>query len=368
MVNPQTITPSLKAGISCVYLPSRQEVWVGNRTRGCFFPADWSGFNPRRVIELFDGKNTAVQIASKSGLAVSQINSFIAELCQHDLVNLYRTPLPYLSRYNPEVGSIEEIADCENFRSDYAIDNFIKRMKIESDASSNLPGDLDGGRTSVLARREFATLLFGRGRIINSLVGTLSSAGFSKLQVINRVAPKHPSLKILDSDVSGGWITRSHIGNSRKKLMEEIRTSSALIAEEKSLVFQPNLVISVGRPTADSLQRWISENTNYLLVEVISSGEVRIGPLVIPGKTACSRCVDLTEINPPSISDSEPVPETSSALANLISGCIALDVSNQAAGIPSVFLATSLTYSTKGFHNPRVQRWVQHINCGCNWG
>lgn len=368
MLSKQTITPTLKAGVSCVYLPNQQVVWVGNQMRGCSFPADWSGLNPRRVIELFDGKNTTSQIAAISHSAIAQIDSLISELRTHNLVNLYRTPIPYLDRYNPEAGRIEEIADCENFPSDYAIENFLKRMQIESDAASTLPGDVDGGRSAVLARRDFATLLFGRGRVINSLIGILSSAGFTKLHVVNRVAPKHPSLKILDTDVSGGWITRSHIGNSRKKLMEEIRESSALINVEKSLTFQPNLVVSIGRPAPDALQRWISENTNYLLVDLISSGEVRIGPLVVPGKTACSRCVDLQDKNHPNIDTSRQMPEVSSALANLISSNIALDISNQAAGIQSVFLATSLTYSTKDFYNPRMQRWIQHINCGCNWG
>jgi hypothetical protein len=361
------IKPSLKRGVSYSYAPQRGELSVGTQYRWIHFPDQWDGINPRRLIELFDGVRSVAELARLSGTKQSQVISLIQELQRHDLIDLHRPPISYLERYNPEIGRIEKIFDTENFATDYAIQNFLSRMEIECDAQTLAPGDLDAGRSAVLNRREFSILIFGRGKIVNALVGILSASGFTKLNVINRLAPRHPGLKITETDISGGFVSRKHIGESRRNVIDEIRVSSSLYPNPKSPITTPDLVISVGRPAPDALQRWVSENTRHLLVDLASSGEVRVGPLVIPGKTPCFRCVELAEQKPIGVVQGNKSIEVCAILSFAVASSIAADAAVQASQSKSVFLATSITYSMRNFQQPEINSWVQHPECGCAW-
>lgn len=365
-----TIRPILKAPVSIHHQPAQQKVSVGTRWRRCTFADNWAGTNPRRIIELFDGKRSVHQIAQQAGVDESLVLSLVEELRRHDFIDLERTPISYLRRYNPEIGRIDYISDTENVFQDYAVEAFMNRMEIECEAATLSPGDIDAGRSSVIKRRDFSVLIFGHGKIVNALIGVLSASGFSKLSVINRVGSKHPSLKIRESDIAGSYISRSDIGQVRKNVIEEIRKSSALIAEPKVQVDKPDLIISIGDPAPDSIQRWMSDNSQHLLVDIPSSAEVRVGPLVIPGKSPCFRCIQLTENshsyeNPTS---DNSVSDVGSALALTVASAIALDLIALADRKESVFLATSFIYSMRHYQRAEIQPWSQHHACGCAWG
>lgn len=364
-----TIRPILKAPVSIQWQPATQTLTVGTRWRRCAFPGDWAGVNPRRLLELFDGKRSVHHIAQQAGVEESAVLSIVAELRKHDLIDLERTPISYLRRYNPEMGKIDYVSDTENIFQDYAVEAFMNRMEIECDATTLSPGNIDAGRSSVIKRRDFSILIFGHGKIVNALVGVLSASGFSKLSVINRVGSKHPSLKIRESDISGTYISRSDIGQVRKSVVEEIRKSSALFAEPKMQIQKPDVIISIGTPAPDSIQRWMSDQSRHLLVEIPSSAEVRVGPLVIPGKSPCFRCITLTEKphshETPRIEES--VSDVGSALSLAVASAIALDLIAFADRDESVFLATSFIYSMRHYQQAEIQRWSQHHACGCAW-
>ncbi|MBU3692347.1 MAG: hypothetical protein FGM47_02365 [Candidatus Nanopelagicaceae bacterium] len=367
-----TIAPALKHGVGFYLTPDQSQLVVGTRFRRIPFPADWDGLNPARMLELMDGKRTLSEICQISNIAPEQIKKLLTELQRHDLVDLFRTPISYVERYNPEVGEIEPMIDTENFQSqflneDYAIRNFLSRMELECNAATFSAGDVDAGRTAVINRRRFAILIFGKGKIVNNLLGILSASGFSQIRVINRLRVRNPYLKITEQDLSGGFVNRNHIGQSRRQVLDQLKTISSLYPGQSDSGKSPDLVISVGQPTPDSLQRWSSENTRYLLVDIASSGEVRVGPLVIPGKTPCFRCTQLSSnLNEDRTAENRDL-EVGVTMSYAIAATIAADVSQIAAHKKSVFLATSITYSMRNFHKPEVHHWMQHPGCGCSW-
>lgn len=112
------------------------------------------------------------------------------------------------------------------------------------------------------------------------------------------------------------------------------------------------------------MQRWISEGSSHLIVEAHSSAEVRIGPFVIPGKSPCYRCLQLSQRPNQSIGEAK---EVGSALALACAGLICLEVINLASSGIGHFLARSHIYSNSNFHNPKVERWAINPECGCNW-
>ena len=367
-----TIAPALKHGVNFYLTPDRSQLFVGTRFRSIPFPADWDGLNPVRILELFDGKRTLSDICQLSKIAPEQIKKLLTELQRHDLVDLFRTPISYVERYNPEVGEIEPMIDTENFQSqflteDYAIQTFLSRMEMEFNAATFNSGDVDAGRSAVINRRRFSILIFGKGKIVNNLLGILSASGFSQIRVINRLRVRNPYLKITEHDLSGGFVNRNHIGQSRRQVLEELKTTSSLYPDQSNSGKSPDLVISIGKPAPDALQRWSSENTRYLLVDIASSGEVRVGPLVIPGKTPCYRCTQLSSNHSEDETAVNKDLDVGVTMSYAIAASIAADISQIAAHRKSVFLATSITYSMRNFHKPEVHHWMQHPGCGCSW-
>ena len=361
-----TIRPALKSGVFIHNYAHPYEIRIGSRWRFTTLPSLWNNqVSTRALLTLFDGKTTTSELAAASGLELSAIERLIEELRKHDVVDLYRTPIAYLRRYNPELGRIEDVSDLDEIAPDFATETALKRIEIESDAATFASGDVDGGRSAVIKRRSFRIVIFGYGKIVNTLAGVLSASGFSKLSVINRVGVHDPALKILESDVAGGYVTRSHFGQVRKKIVDEIRDNALLFVEPKVQIQNPDLIISIGNPSPDSIQRWMAENTRHLLVEIATSSEVRIGPLVTPGKTPCFRCIQLSES---AEWPHEKSPEVGAALALTISAAIAHDVIALSDRSSSIYHQTSYTYSTHDYVTPRIQHWSQHHACGCSWG
>jgi hypothetical protein len=357
------IKPALKSAITILEAPSAR-LRIGTRWRSFPLPEQWGGVRTKHLLELFTGDFSTVEIASKSEVDLNSVLSLVRELQQLNLVDLYRTPISHLRRYNSELGRIEEVSDSDDIRDDYAIEAFLHRMELECAATTFHVGDLDGGRSAVLGRRNFSILVFGQGKIVNSLLGVLSASGFSKVAVINRVGTRNPSIKITEGDVAGGFVGRSDIGEPRRKILHDIRTASQLFNEPKPEIQKPDLIISIGHPSPDSLQRWMADNTLHLLVDIATSADVRIGPLVYPGKSPCYRCIQLTKQSALLPTQS---PEVGSALALSVASAIALDVIALADRARSIYLATSYIHSSHRYHQPEIQYWTQHHACGCAW-
>ena len=143
------IKPALKTSVT-VYPPSQShELRIGTRFRFCTLPNYWSDLSTRHLIELFNGQRTLPAIALVAGIPEAAVQSLVDELATHDLVDLHRTPITYLRRYNSELGRIEDVNDLDELTDDYAAESFMRRMDIECDAVTHNVRDRDGGRTAV---------------------------------------------------------------------------------------------------------------------------------------------------------------------------------------------------------------------------
>ena len=360
-----TIHPVLKSGTYIHPQSNNAEVRVGSRWRYCTLPPFWAGVPTNSLIELFNGRTSVDDISNTSGLTNTAIESLVSELRRHDLIDIAKTPISYLRRYNSELGRIDDVTNLDEASKDFAIETALKRIDMECEGATFNPNNSDGGRSALLRRREFKILIFGFGKIVNNLVGTLSASGFSQIMVINRVGIKEASQKILESDIAGSYVTRQHFGQPRRTIVEEIRERSLLFAEPRAQFHSPDLIISIGVPSPDSLQRWMADNSPHLLVDIGSRSEVRVGPYVIPGKTPCFRCVQLTESSEWSFS---PSCDVSSALSLSVAGAIAHDVISLSDLHTSIYLAISYIHSNRNYSQPEIQHWSQHHACGCSWG
>ncbi|MDP3891739.1 hypothetical protein, partial [Nocardioides sp.] len=140
------------------------------------------------------------------------------------------------------------------------------------------------------------------------------------------------------------------------------------------------VVLAQGEADREVLDRMARRDVPHLLVAVVD-GHVRVGPFVVPGRTACLRCVDAHHL------DRDPRHPVLIAQYTRLTGRLRSDGVPDA--IPStrweIALATaaddvlrfldertpttwSATLSLEGDKGPVRTPWPRHPRCGCSWG
>ncbi len=152
-------------------------------------------------------------------------------------------------------------------------------------------------------------------------------------------------------------------------LVGEAGLRPAESAAEASLA----LVWSEGEPERARLDEWMRSGTPHLVVREGTSGAV-LGPYVVPGATACLRCVDAHagEHDPrralvveqvattPPLRPFEPDP----VLRTLAMAWAVRDLMTAAdGGVPATWSATA----TLGPLPPTIRAYRRHLHCGCAW-
>jgi hypothetical protein len=133
------------------------------------------------------------------------------------------------------------------------------------------------------------------------------------------------------------------------------------------------LVWSYGEPLRERLDAWMRADTPHLVVREGLSGPV-LGPYVVPGRTACLRCVDarLAEQDPRRALVVEQLATTAPlrpAEADPTSRALAIawvvrDLATAAEGrVPSTWSATV----SLGALPATVTTYERHLHCGCAW-
>ncbi|MCH1866510.1 TOMM precursor leader peptide-binding protein [Nocardioides sp. CFH 31398] len=135
------------------------------------------------------------------------------------------------------------------------------------------------------------------------------------------------------------------------------------------------LLLGTGEPERSRLDAAVRAGRPHLVVAAVQ-GRVRIGPFVVPGVTACLRCLDahLTEADPRRalvVEQQGEGPEpVDPVLATLAVACAVRELVTWAeGGRPSTWSATRLAGAGAG--EPLlgdVERWAPHPHCGCSWG
>ena len=109
--------------------------------------------------------------------------------------------------------------------------------------------------------------------------------------------------------------------------------------------------------------QWLVDSLPHLVVR-LSPHEIRLGPFVQPGVTACLRCVQssMEEAAPAGAADGDVDP----ALLMAALGMAVRDLATWLSGDLPVTWSSSLTLSA-GLTS-EVTRWLRHPHCGCSWG
>jgi len=248
-------------------------------------------------------------------------------------------------------------------------------LGLRSDERERLTADLtslalvrgDGGVPALALRRDVQVLVVGAGRIGAPLAVALATAGIGAVDVLDDDVTRPQ-----DSGVGG--LALEDVGRPRGSAVRELlhRAAPSL---SRSPVVRPDLVVlASGRDDVrERARRLVLDGTAHLLVEVRDATGV-VGPLVLPGRTPCLRCLDLTrsDLDPawPVLAHQLPVAGDGELGCD---GPLALAVAAQAAmqvlamadgtAVPAA-LGGTLELALPDWRWRR-RTWPLHADCGC---
>lgn len=242
-----------------------------------------------------------------------------------------------------------------------------ERDRLIADVASLALVRGDGGLPAARHRAEARVLVLGAGRVGAPLATALVTAGIGTVDVLDEALAGAQ-----DSGVGG--LTLQDVGRSRGEAVRaQLRAAAPSV--QGGPVPRPDLVVlAPSRPEQlDQVRRSFDPLTPHLLAEVRETVGV-VGPLVLPGRSACLHCLDLTrtDLDPdwPTLAHQLATP---SAVRVACDGPLALAVAAQAAGQVLTLVDGTVDPASVGgtleLALPdwrwRRRTWPVHPGCGC---
>ncbi|HEY3735019.1 MAG TPA: ThiF family adenylyltransferase [Streptosporangiaceae bacterium] len=246
-------------------------------------------------------------------------------------------------------------------------DGVRSRLGPERATAALARGDTDGG-ARVLARRSAAYVrVYGAGRAGSAIAALLAASGVGHVSC-------RDSGTAFAADLSPAGLSEADIGAPRSAgVARAIRRSAPEVRTDDDAA-RPDLVVLTGRHGPELAAELTADGVPHLAV---SAGEAIgiVGPLVIPGRSACLRCLDLAR------TDRDPAwptllaqligrqPDVPACDATLATNVAATASAQLLAFIDSSGTADAVTNGTLELVLPdwqwRRRTWLPHIRCGC---
>lgn len=387
-LNLKNANPRLKVGVLVV---ARNDfTYVGRTDAGIALSSP-----AREVINFLSGEKSCEELSQILDTPFDEIQGLITELDAAELIDTQSTKIAVHTRFHsPNANRASHAGDDS---SDGAFQQLKARLVPELTSATWQPEAKDGGVSIVNSRRGWQVNIYGGSRIATLLYGILLSSGVTQ----TRLHLLQENRAISEPDLCAGFLRASDIGLSYKARVEEMARELSLfpitpinpvapvargvggvrtdkkqneIGQEKSEPGEQTISIVVGTPPSDELQTWMSKGVAHVLVDNPDGASVTIGPLVIPGKTPCTRCVaianeDLNELwrDIAWKKQNSPTAEVPVAVAHHVAGFLALELLAFVDGGKSKLIGTSARIN---FHAPTViqeRLYPRHPACGCTW-
>lgn len=269
--NPDTRAPGTPA--RPVLLPGLRRLWRDQETlqlgRGPVGAVVLAGIDEpvRAALALLDGTRDTARLqadAARVGLAHEQTDELVRLLHGAGVLEDAAIPVPALQDLPRE--------DRDRLAPDLAALSLVTQGR---------PAE------AVEHRRRTRVRVVGAGRVGSALAVALVAAGVADVDV-------HDDGLTRPGDVGIGGLATSDVGRSRGEAARE-RLRAAVPSTRTGPLDAPDLVVlaPVGPPDELLAAELVRQGTPHLLVEVREQVGV-VGPLVLPGRSSCLHCHDLT--------------------------------------------------------------------------
>lgn len=359
------IRPRLKRG--AIVLSLSDSLVEGNRV---FIGCNGSGIQCealgiRTIIAAFDGKKSVREIAEALAIDCEIVSQVVGQLLSAGLIDYLVTQIVAPGRFKEQDQS-----------SDAGYIQLQSKITPELSATTWIPGVNDGGVEVLTKRRSALIEISGENRVATQLYGILLASGVTQTKMAS--AARRDRARIGNQDMCAGLLTNSDVGSNFQHTLEDKARELALFpnkdkssADEVSEVF---LKVFIGNGHEALIAQSMSEDEVHLIVSAPDGPSIDIGPLVIPGKSACSRCITLAR------SDQHPLSreidifrsthtelEIPVSVAHFVAAQIASEILRFIDTKKSALISTRVRINYLDVCNPQHIHFARHPLCGCSW-
>jgi hypothetical protein len=359
------IRPRLKRG--AIVLSLSDSLIEGNRV---FVGCNGSGIQCealgiRTIIAAFDGKKSAQEIAEALAIDCEIVSQVVGQLLSAGLIDYLVTQIVAPGRFKEQDQS-----------SDAGYIQLQSKITPELSATTWIAGVNDGG-VEVLTNRRMALIeISGENRVATQLYGILLASGVTQTKMAS--ASRRDRARIGNQDMCAGLLTSSDVGSNFQHTLEDKARELALFpskdkssADEIPEVF---LKVFIGNGHEALIAQSMSEDEIHLIVAAPDGPSIDIGPLVIPGKSACSRCVTLARSDQHSLlreidifRSTHTELEIPVTVAHFVAAQIASEILRFIDTKKSALISTRVRTNYLDVCNPQHIRFARHPLCGCSW-
>ena len=319
----------------------------------------------RLIVAAFDGKRSAQEIAESLSIEPHIICEVIHQLLRAGLIDYLVTQIIAPGRFKEQDQS-----------QDAGYIQLQSKITPELSATTWIPGVNDGG-VEVLTNRRLALIeISGENRIATQLYGLLLASGVTQTKMAS--ASRRERARIGSQDMCAGLLASSDVGSNFQHTLEEKSRELALFPnQDKSAaddIPEIFLKIFIGNGHEALIAQSMSEDEIHLIVAAPDGPSIEVGPLVIPGKSACSRCVTLArgDQHPRSreidiFRSTHTELEIPVTIAHFVAAQIAAEILRYIDTKKSVLISTRLRTNYLDVCNPQHIRFARHPLCGCSW-
>ncbi len=366
------IKPRLKVG---ALIHARQDrTYVGTLSSGIEVNSPI-----RAVLDLMNGNFTCEEICTSLGYPLSDMETLVSKLADSHLIDTEVGKIRLISRFHSQ--SAHRASHAGDDSNDGAYLQLQSKLSPELSFTTWLTGVTDGGVGVISARRSLEIDIYGSSRISTLLFGILLSSGV----VHTRLHVEQVRL-IGEADICAGYLRSSDIGlplaSRTRELSRELSLFPIATTRNRESTFNETggnpghkqVAVVIGNAPAELLQEWMSQGRPHLLIENPDAASITIGPLVIPGKTPCGRCIALARDEQGELwnglawqKSTSPPNEVPVAVAHHVAGLIALEL---LCFIDSQTSELSGTKARIDYHSPMQRQravYARHPACGCSW-
>ncbi|CAN2176468.1 hypothetical protein MCEMRE212_00182 [Candidatus Nanopelagicaceae bacterium] len=283
---------TLKRGTSLFSTTTSGEYFLGTSTRAIRIYTT----EQKLIAEQLAQGLSEDAVAQLTGVSPIAIHNLITELAHQSLLDTSQGSITLSNRF---ISKLEGRADKNSKpERDAAFIQLQARIAPELNYCTWSRGATDGGVAILSERQNYLIEISGGNRVATLLYSLLLTSGFTQVRFTATARGRHSSIGDLDIGVDG--INSSHFGFSFTNNREELRRDYTLFPLDKSANYldeasTPDLAIHCGDIDPEKLALWMSYSQPFLHIPHPHGGRAEIGPLVIPGKTPCLRCAELSE-------------------------------------------------------------------------
>ncbi|WP_129665138.1 ThiF family adenylyltransferase [Phytoactinopolyspora endophytica] len=233
---------------------------------------------------------------------------------------------------------------------------------------SLLDRSLDGGGTAFARRGQRRITIHGAGRVGASVARLLDAGGIGDVHVDDQELVTH-------ADVSPGGHPADGVGIARDRSLHRFLDDGP--AAQDSTPPETDFAVIDSAVCAEHPHHtgaYVRAGVAHLLVKVTEVTGI-VGPLVVPGESACVRCLDLHRTDrdhawpmmldqagryPPEMPACDA--SLSAAVAGLAAGQVLAYLDGYDVSALNGTIELELPYGL-----PRRRSWQPHPDCGCTW-